>query len=64
MPLTLKRLVAPGSLEIWRGGESWRHHHGDKSGGQEVWDGEQSEGGQGNRRKKAASKHNVDPCVF
>ena len=44
MHLTLKRLEAPGSLEVrWGGG--WGHPRGDRSGGEEVWDVEQSEGG-------------------
>jgi hypothetical protein len=44
--LTLKRLEAPGSLEVrWGGG--WGHPRGDRSGGEEVWDVELSEGGLG-----------------
>jgi hypothetical protein len=45
MHLTLKRLVAPGSLEVrWDGG--WRHPRGDRGGGgEEVWDVEHLEGG-------------------
>jgi hypothetical protein len=51
MYLTLKRLEAPGSLEVrWDGG--WRHPRGDRVGGEEVWDVEQSRqvdgGGAGN----------------
>jgi hypothetical protein len=47
MHLTLKRLQAPGSLEVrWGGGRGWRHprrHRGEE----EVWDVKQSEGGPG-----------------
>jgi hypothetical protein len=49
MHLTLKRLEAPGSLEVrWGGGEGasmWRWW-----GGEEVWDVEQSKGGWGGAR--------------
>jgi hypothetical protein len=47
MHLTLKRLEAPGSGEVWRGGMwglgggGWGHPSG---GREEVWDVEQSEG--------------------
>ena len=42
MHLTLKRLEAPGSLEVrWGGG--WGHPRGDGS-REEVWDVEQLEG--------------------
>jgi hypothetical protein len=43
MHLTLKRLEAPGSLEIWLGGR-WGHPCGVR-GEEEVWDVKQSEGG-------------------
>ena len=46
MHLTLKRLEAPGSLEVRWGGD-WGHPRGDWGSGEEVWDVEQSEGGQG-----------------
>jgi hypothetical protein len=46
MHLMLKRLEAPGSLEVRWGGE-WGHPHGDRWGGKEVWDVEQLEGGWG-----------------
>ena len=40
--LTLKRLEAPGSLEVrWNGG--WGHPGGDRVGGEVVWDVEQWE---------------------
>jgi hypothetical protein len=45
MYITLKRLEAPGSLEVWWGWVEislWRQ--GDR---EEVWDVEQSEGGPG-----------------
>ena len=43
MHFTLKRLEAPGSLEIWRGGAGeWG-----QGGGEEVWDVEQVQGGPG-----------------
>ena len=46
MHLTLKRLEAPGSLEVrWGGGGSIHVEMG--WGGEEVWDVEQSEGGWG-----------------
>ena len=45
MHLTLKRLEAPGSLEVWGvGGGNILVETGS---GEEVWDVEQSEGGQG-----------------
>jgi hypothetical protein len=40
--LTLKRLEAPGSLEVRRGG-GWGHPHGDGVRGEEVWDVQQLE---------------------
>ena len=44
MHLTLKRLEAPGSLEVrWGGGGGIHMEMG--WGGEEVWDVEQSEGG-------------------
>ena len=46
MHLTLKRLEAPGSLEVrWDGG--WGIHVETGSGGEEVWGVEQSDGGWG-----------------
>jgi hypothetical protein len=46
MHLTLKRLEAPGSLEVrWGGGLG--HICGDRIGWEEVWDVEQTEGGSG-----------------
>jgi hypothetical protein len=52
MHLTLKRLEAPGSLEV-RWGVVWGHPRGDEGWGvgrwEEVWDVEQSEGGWGCR---------------
>jgi hypothetical protein len=46
MHLTLKRLEAPGSLEVrWGGG--WGHPCGDGVWGEEVWDVEQLEDGRG-----------------
>jgi hypothetical protein len=48
MHLTLKRLEAPGSLAVrWGGGGDI--HMETVWGGEEVWDMEQSEGGQGFR---------------
>jgi hypothetical protein len=48
MHLTLKRLEAPGSLEVrWGGG--WRYPDGDGVDGEEVWDVEQLESGWGSR---------------
>jgi hypothetical protein len=45
MHLTLKRLEAPGSLEVrWGGGG---HPHGEEVWWEEVWDVEQSESGWG-----------------
>ena len=44
MHLTLKRLEAPGSLEV-RLGQGWGHPHGDRRAGEEVWNVEQWEGG-------------------
>jgi hypothetical protein len=41
--LTLKRLEAPGSLEV-RSGGGVRDIHMETGGGEEVWDIEQSEG--------------------
>jgi hypothetical protein len=46
MHLTLKRLEAPGSLEVRWGGE-WGIHVETGWGGEEVWSMEQSEGGWG-----------------
>jgi hypothetical protein len=43
MFLTVKRLEAPGNLEL-RLGRVWGRAHGDWS-GEEVWDVEESEGG-------------------
>jgi hypothetical protein len=48
MHLTLKKLEAPGSLEVRWGGGGVGHPRGDR-GGEEVWDVAQSEGGQGVR---------------
>jgi hypothetical protein len=45
MHLTIKRLEALGSLEVWLDGEGWKHPYRDR-GGDEVWDVEQSEGRQ------------------
>ena len=46
MHLTLKRLEAPGSLEVrWGGGGGIHVERG--CGGEEVWDVEQLEGGKG-----------------
>ena len=46
MHLTLKRLEAPGSLEVrWCGG--WGHPCGNREDGEEVWDLEQSDCGSG-----------------
>ena len=44
MHLTLKRLEAPGSLEVRWGGE-WRYPRGDGWDGEEVGDVKQSDGG-------------------
>jgi hypothetical protein len=49
MHLTLKRLEAPWSLEVRWGGE-WGHPHGDR-GREQVWNVEQSKGGQGGEIK-------------
>jgi hypothetical protein len=49
MHLTLKRLEVPGSLEVQWGGE-WEHACGNGWVGEEVWDGEQTEGGEWNMR--------------
>ena len=47
MHLTLNRLEASGSLEVWLGkGGEWEHPHGD-GGGEKVWDVEELEGVQG-----------------
>jgi hypothetical protein len=46
MHLTLKRLEAPGSLEV-RWGGSGDIHMEMRWGGEEVWDVEQTEGGWG-----------------
>jgi hypothetical protein len=42
MHLTLKRLEAPGNLDLWLGGG--RDFHLETGGGEEAWDVDQSEG--------------------
>jgi hypothetical protein len=54
--LTLKRLEAPGSLEVrWDGGGNI---HVETGGGKEVWDVEQSEGGCGVGKNTECKKIN------
>jgi hypothetical protein len=57
MHLTLKRLEVPGSLEV-RWGGWWGHPCGDRVGGEEVWDVEQSEGGWGGAGNEILSVKN------
>ena len=48
MHLTLKRLETPGSLEVrWGGGWGIGTSSWPQGSGEELWDVEQSEGGQG-----------------
>jgi hypothetical protein len=59
MHLTLKRLEAPGSLEVRWGGVGHEGIHVETAwGGEEVWDVEQSKDGYrtGNRIRSAKSK--------
>jgi len=44
--LTLKKLEAPGSIEVWWGGGGGDIYI-EIGNGEEEWDGEQSEGGPG-----------------
>jgi len=37
MDLTLKRLEAPGSLEVWLGRGGWGHPLGDRGWGYGMW---------------------------
>jgi hypothetical protein len=47
MYLTLKRLEAPGSVEVWWVGDEWWRHPFGNWGREEVWDEKLSESGPG-----------------
>ena len=63
--LTLKRLEAPGCLEV-RWGRGWGHPHGDgvERGGEEVWDLKQLKGGLGGAGNGIWSVKNKLQIIF
>jgi hypothetical protein len=68
MYLDLKRLEAPGSLDVWRSGGVWTSSW-TQGYGEEVWDVKQSEGGGGRGIKSRAIIiitiiNNNNQCTF